>query len=123
QLDAGPIGEELQRLAEIHLEVVDGEVDGVAPGAAGKAVVDLLRGDDVHRGLVVVVEGADADELAPFGAELHMLADKADEVRRVEHALAVVVWKRAALSQSRVLGDGGVRRGNRTTGTRESFAN
>jgi len=50
---------------------------------------------------VVVVERADADVLAPLLLQLHMLADEADDVRRVKHALAVVVGERSALGQSR----------------------
>src|SRR5690606_2912240 len=40
-----------------------------------------------------------------------------------QDALTVVVWKRAALTQRTEFSIWGARRRNRTTGTRESFAN
>jgi hypothetical protein len=51
---------------------------------------------------------------------LHMLPDKADDVRRVEHALAVVVWERSALGQRRDSRTG-ARRKDKTTGPRKNL--
>ncbi len=53
-------------------------------------MVDLLVRDDAHRGLVVVVEGAERDELAALGLERQVVADQANDVRRVQDALAIV---------------------------------
>jgi hypothetical protein len=46
--------------------------------------------DDVHRRVVVVVEGAEADELAALGAQREVRADELDQVGRVQHLLSVV---------------------------------
>src|SRR5690606_22160991 len=80
--------------AETHLVVVAYETYGIAPGAAREALEDLLGGDDAHGGLVIVVERAEADVLAPLRAERQVLADKPNNVGRVEHALLVVAMHR-----------------------------
>ena len=83
----GPLGQGLDGLGERELVPQLDELEDAAPGAAGEALEDLLGRRDKHRGLVVLVEGADADELAPRLLEGNVLADQVDDVRRLRHLL------------------------------------
>ena len=56
------------------------KLDGVAPGPAAKAVVELFAGADAKARRFVVVEGAETDEIFPLLFEHDMLGDDIDNV-------------------------------------------
>ena len=56
------------------------ELDGVATGAAGEAVIELLSRRHRHRRRCVVVEGADPHELPPLLLEHHVLSHHIHDV-------------------------------------------
>ncbi len=91
QDDARAAGEVFEGLAEGHLVVLHHEAKGVARGLADEAVVHLLVRHDVHRGVLVGVEGAEADELAALGLERDELADESADVRGLLDLLDLVV--------------------------------
>ena len=82
--------ERLERLEELHAMEIDEEVDGVAVGAAGEAVVEALPRHHVHRGLRILVERTQPDELVPLGVESHLLRHQRHDVRGIEDAVSVV---------------------------------
>jgi hypothetical protein len=97
---------------------VDEEVDRVAMGAAGEAVIEALPGHDVHRGLRVLVERAQPHELVTLGVESYLLRHQRHDVRGIEDAVSVVgsgvgghvrrrSWRREAVEAT---GEGGGRR-------------
>ena len=57
------------------------ELDGVAAGTAGEAVIELLRRRNRHRRFAVVVKRTDPNELTALFLEHHVLADHVDDVR------------------------------------------
>ena len=91
ELDAGPLGEELQRFDELQPVEAHHEVEGGPARPAREALEDLLRGRDPHRRLPVVVEGAEPDELTPRRPQRHVLAHERDQVGRRQHLFSVVV--------------------------------
>ncbi len=82
-----PLSQGLDCLWERHFFVQAQELEYAAAGAAGEALEYLLCGRDVHGGLVVVVERADADVLAPAFCQRNVLADKLDDIGRLRDLL------------------------------------
>ena len=95
ELDPGPFRQVLERLRVAHLVVFHHEVDGTAGLAAGKAVVEgaVLVGDDVERGLRVLVERTEPDMLPSLRAQFEVFADERDQVGRLDHAVSVLISK------------------------------
>jgi hypothetical protein len=85
------LGEELEGFAEVHLVELLDETENVAAAATDEAVEDSLGRHHAHRGLVVVVERAQADILAALWLEGDDLAHHAHDVRRVPDAVLVTV--------------------------------
>ena len=82
QRDPGAVGEVGERLREVHLVIVHHEAEGIPGGPAGVALVEAvaLVGHHRQRRGVIVVEGADADVLAPLGFQGEVLADQLDQI-------------------------------------------
>jgi hypothetical protein len=73
-------GQIQHHLAEAGALQLHQELDGVAAGAAGEAVIELFGGRHRHRRGCVVVEGADADEFPALLLEHHVLPHHIDDV-------------------------------------------
>ena len=67
-------------IAETLALVFHQELDRIATGPAGEAVVELLGGGHRHRRRFVVVKGTDADVFPALLLEHHVLADHIDDV-------------------------------------------
>ena len=73
ELDAGTLREEADGVGELELVPLHDEVEGVAFEPAAPAAPGAELGVNLEGGVVVVVEGASAPELAPPGTQLHGL--------------------------------------------------
>jgi hypothetical protein len=91
QLDSEFLSQKLEGLAKLHLVKLADETNGIPAGTADKAVENLLVWDDSHAGVVVVMERAEALELASCGLELNVLADYLNNVCSISHFGEVVL--------------------------------
>ena len=91
QRNPRPLGQILQRLAELHLVKLLNEGEHIPARLAHEAMENALCRDDAHRGSVVIVERAQPGILPPLGLERHVLADQARDVGRVLDAVLVAV--------------------------------
>ena len=66
---AGAVGEVLAGFAEVFVEELADEVDGVAVGAAGEAAVGVFLEVESEGGVVVVVEGTEGLVAVDLDAE------------------------------------------------------
>lgn len=89
ECDARAFGEVFEGFAGVHLVELAHEGEDIAAGAADEAMEDLFGRDDAHGGVVVVVEGAEADVFAAFGPEADVFADNADDVTGVANAIPI----------------------------------
>ena len=71
--DAQPLPKEAYGRGEVCLLHAHDEVDGVAARPAAEAPPHALGGRDIERGVMVVVEGAQAHEARPAAAQRHVL--------------------------------------------------
>ena len=83
QLNAGPIGQHFQGLAELDAFHLHHEAEDVAADVAHPALERLPLGVDLQAGAAVVVPGAEADVVAALAAQLDMAADQIDDVDRL----------------------------------------
>jgi len=79
-LDAGPLAEKAQRLAEVEVVPLLDEREDVAPLAAPEAAPGPRLGEDVEGGGLLAVERAEALEAAAGPLQLDGLADDVDDV-------------------------------------------
>ena len=80
ELDPGSLGEQLEGTSEVGLLGHLDELEDVAALPAAKAVPGLLLGRHPEAGGVLLVEGAEAEELVAHLPEPDVLADDLDEV-------------------------------------------
>ena len=80
QLHAGALGQHLERAPEVGLLGQLHELEDVAPLAAAEAVPGLLLGRHPEAGGVLLVEGAEAEELVAHLPQTDVLAHDLDEV-------------------------------------------
>jgi hypothetical protein len=85
EFDAGAVGQDAQRVEEIDPVALDHEVDRVAAGLAAETVEKLLRGVDVKRRRLFLVERAESDETLAAALERHALSDEFHDVRGLEN--------------------------------------
>ena len=72
QWDVGPLGQELHRLRERQALDLHDEIDDAAALFAAEAVVDLLIRRHGERGRFLVVEGAQAEQVAALACQRHV---------------------------------------------------
>ena len=72
QRDVGPLGQELHRLRERQALDLHDEIDDAAALFAAEAVVDLLVRRYGKRGRFLVVEGAQAEQVAALARQRHV---------------------------------------------------
>ena len=89
ELDARPIGEELQHLGKLQAVMTHEEVDRVAARRAGVAEVLLLQRIDVEGGTRIVVERTEPDVLDALRLERKILRHERHQVGGLEYAVAV----------------------------------
>ena len=82
-LDARPVGQHLQGLAELDALHLHHEAEDVAADVADPALERLPLGIDLEAGAGVVVPGAEADVVAALAAQLDVAADQIDDVDRL----------------------------------------
>lgn len=107
-VSAGPLGrpqrnscsvrQETQRFDKVQPVIVLDEVERITTSAAGMTLIEgmILVSDDRERGLVVIVERAQADMLTPFGTQRDVLADKRHKIRCVTDSINIGItrWHR-----------------------------
>ena len=92
ELDPEPLGERLERAAEVEPLGLHHELERVARGLAAEAVVQPLVGADVERAGALLVKRADPEVAVDAGAaQLGPGGDQRDHVDRLADALAGVV--------------------------------
>ncbi|MNN50659.1 hypothetical protein D3C81_1652550 [compost metagenome] len=86
-LEAGALGQLLDRLGKLQVVVVHDEAEGVAAGAAAEAVVELLVRADAERGGLFVVERAAGAVVLAGLLQLDARTHHLDDVGAVEQVV------------------------------------